>query len=211
MFQNSSLNHTKMAPIIDAMLTEFTLDDNVDGSILGLMLTGILISLIIAMLAWDQVDKSIRRQRVERQEKLHKDTLAHLTELMEAELGTAPNWQTIMSDTTTHTNFHIILNGDKVPSAKDIAEKLTLVRRVCPASCWVAKGYQLCCICIEEIQPRSTIRTLECGHIFHNLCIVQWLTRTKPNCPLCHQQVTTQLPRKSPYTIGSGYQCLEDL
>lgn len=200
-----------MASSFNVMQEGLDLDVDIDGTTLFLVLAGILAVLVISMILWGLFDDHMRKIRRRQRERLHAETVAHFRELMEAELGTAPNWQAIMSDSSTSSNFHIILNGTNVPSPKEIAEKLTLVRKVCPASCWVGKSYQLCCICIEDIQQRSTIRTLECGHVFHSLCIVQWLTRTKPTCPLCHQRVNTALSGQTSRKVASGYQRLVDI
>ena len=42
-----------------------------------------------------------------------------------------------------------------------------------------------CPICLEELNINE-IQKLECGHIFHKLCINEW-GKKKPICPLCRK------------------------
>jgi hypothetical protein len=49
---------------------------------------------------------------------------------------------------------------------------------------------QLCSICHDTIQQQSICRRLNrCQHVFHQLCIDQWLNNNQ-TCPLCMQNVT---------------------
>lgn len=53
-----------------------------------------------------------------------------------------------------------------------------------------------CCICLDVIPVGSSIRALDCGHIFHSTCIASWLTKYRRQCPLCNHVIpkdTTQL------------------
>jgi hypothetical protein len=55
------------------------------------------------------------------------------------------------------------------------------------ASSTIATGFQpTCTICLVAFQNRATIiRELPCGHIFHPVCIDEFLTECSSLCPLC--------------------------
>jgi len=48
-----------------------------------------------------------------------------------------------------------------------------------------------CCICLEELDPESTVVQLPCRHAFHPQCAESWLTRCptvkRAKCPMCRQ------------------------
>jgi hypothetical protein len=46
-----------------------------------------------------------------------------------------------------------------------------------------------CCVCLSEFCSAETVRTLRCGHTFHQQCIDEWLTK-QAVCPLCKSAVT---------------------
>jgi len=52
-----------------------------------------------------------------------------------------------------------------------------------------------CFICLEELDPHTTVVQLPCKHAFHRGCAETWLTRCPTyrfaKCPLCRQQVGT--------------------
>lgn len=51
-------------------------------------------------------------------------------------------------------------------------------------------GEDICCaICLDEFQPQEKIRVLPCNHLFHQDCLVPWLTQRHSNCPLCKMDV----------------------
>ena len=49
-----------------------------------------------------------------------------------------------------------------------------------------------CCVCLSEFCNAETVRTLRCGHTFHQQCIDEWLTK-QAVCPLCKSAVTADL------------------
>lgn len=47
--------------------------------------------------------------------------------------------------------------------------------------------YESCPVCTESMQDREVV-TLDCGHAFHAVCVVEWFRR-KGSCPLCRDNV----------------------
>ncbi|KAJ5924223.1 hypothetical protein N7466_008410 [Penicillium verhagenii] len=45
-----------------------------------------------------------------------------------------------------------------------------------------------CAICLGPPELGDKIVVLECEHLFHRICIIDWLDR-HPTCPLCRQRV----------------------
>ena len=50
-----------------------------------------------------------------------------------------------------------------------------------------------CCICQMVLRNGTEVRTLQCGHIFHDRCAVTWLSGSQDDqmlrCPLCRQSL----------------------
>ncbi len=56
-------------------------------------------------------------------------------------------------------------------------------------------GQTQCAICMAEFEPRSKVRRLACGHIFHGRCIECWVRSTimkRPRCPICNVSINSQ-------------------
>jgi Ring finger domain len=60
----------------------------------------------------------------------------------------------------------------------------------------LAEGEDVCAVCLDELRFADTVRRLPCEHIFHSLCIRQWLRR-KNACPCCCAQVVKKRRRKT--------------
>jgi E3 ubiquitin-protein ligase RNF13 len=45
-----------------------------------------------------------------------------------------------------------------------------------------------CVICTEDFTNGVAITELECGHIFHPSCILEWLTKYRSSCPICRRK-----------------------
>ena len=41
-----------------------------------------------------------------------------------------------------------------------------------------------CIICLENMIKGERVKILECGHMYHNDCIMEWF-KHKRECPLC--------------------------
>lgn len=48
---------------------------------------------------------------------------------------------------------------------------------------------ETCVICLETIEKQDMIRSLGCGHTFHNDCIMEWI-KIKKTCPICRSKVS---------------------
>jgi hypothetical protein len=75
-------------------------------------------------------------------------------------------------------------------------------------------GDAICTICLDEyeltrIRTGTDVRKLPCKHVFHALCIEEWIKspQNAPNCPLCKsnpfQPVTSSGP-SSPLEVSEG-------
>ncbi|KAI5930784.1 E3 ubiquitin-protein ligase RNF165, partial [Manis javanica] len=53
-----------------------------------------------------------------------------------------------------------------------------------------------CTICLCTLEEGEDVRRLPCMHIFHQVCIDQWLATTT-RCPLCRGDIEAQLPREN--------------
>jgi hypothetical protein len=47
-----------------------------------------------------------------------------------------------------------------------------------------------CAICLEDVHADERVAGLQCGHGFHQKCIMRWLgSRGASGCPLCREAV----------------------
>ena len=46
------------------------------------------------------------------------------------------------------------------------------------------EGNEMCAVCLSIINEKDSYK-LECGHVFHTNCIVQWFRNSNGNCPCC--------------------------
>ncbi|XP_068419570.1 E3 ubiquitin-protein ligase ARK2C isoform X2 [Eschrichtius robustus] len=49
-----------------------------------------------------------------------------------------------------------------------------------------------CTICLSLLEDGEDVRRLPCMHLFHQLCVDQWLAMSK-KCPICRVDIETQL------------------
>ncbi|XP_018106566.1 E3 ubiquitin-protein ligase arkadia-C isoform X2 [Xenopus laevis] len=53
-----------------------------------------------------------------------------------------------------------------------------------------------CTICLSILEEGEDVRRLPCMHLFHQVCVDQWLITNK-KCPICRVDIDTQLPTES--------------
>ncbi|KAK7253538.1 ubiquitin-protein transferase [Aureococcus anophagefferens] len=49
---------------------------------------------------------------------------------------------------------------------------------------------EACCVCLEPHEVGSVAARLPCGHLFHEQCVTEWLTR-HCSCPVCRFELAT--------------------
>ena len=52
-----------------------------------------------------------------------------------------------------------------------------------------------CVICLGSYQEKDMITKLQCNskHFFHTSCIESWIKQGKNQCPICRQQIETEV------------------
>ncbi|KAM6119502.1 E3 ubiquitin-protein ligase Arkadia [Pterocles gutturalis] len=53
-----------------------------------------------------------------------------------------------------------------------------------------------CTICLSMLEEGEDVRRLPCMHLFHQVCVDQWLITNK-KCPICRVDIEAQLPSES--------------
>ncbi|XP_071988969.1 E3 ubiquitin-protein ligase ARK2C isoform X1 [Engystomops pustulosus] len=53
-----------------------------------------------------------------------------------------------------------------------------------------------CTICLSMLEDEEDVRRLPCMHLFHQVCVDQWLATSK-KCPICRVDIETQLGEDS--------------
>mmetsp|Transcript_28973 Transcript_28973/g.46861 ORF Transcript_28973/g.46861 Transcript_28973/m.46861 type:complete len:185 (+) Transcript_28973:785-1339(+) len=54
----------------------------------------------------------------------------------------------------------------------------------------LASKKQLCPVCVEELRLHQDVRKMPCKHIFHEDCLLSWLTKHN-TCPMCRHELDT--------------------
>eukprot|EP01129_Flabellula_baltica_P002798 TRINITY_DN12665_c0_g1_i1.p1 TRINITY_DN12665_c0_g1~~TRINITY_DN12665_c0_g1_i1.p1 ORF type:complete len:141 (+),score=18.08 TRINITY_DN12665_c0_g1_i1:207-629(+) len=75
------------------------------------------------------------------------------------------------------------------PSAAPLAiEELTLL--VFDENLLVKYAGEKCVICMGGYEMGDEVNKLECSHMFHNVCLIDWLKQTN-TCPFCRFELPT--------------------
>uniref|UniRef100_A0AAY3ZYR6 RING-type E3 ubiquitin transferase n=1 Tax=Denticeps clupeoides TaxID=299321 RepID=A0AAY3ZYR6_9TELE len=56
-----------------------------------------------------------------------------------------------------------------------------------------------CTICLSILEDGEDVRRLPCMHLFHQLCVDQWLSSNR-KCPICRVDIQTQLTHTHTHT-----------
>jgi hypothetical protein len=90
------------------------------------------------------------------------------------------------------TNIGQIGTGQQRPQQGIPSERLAsfctkvLDEQEMQAGDWDTKGKNsTCCICLDDFEAGARVKTLPCGHLFHDTCIDQWL-HSNTRCPNCN-------------------------
>ncbi|XP_043576798.1 E3 ubiquitin-protein ligase arkadia-A-like isoform X3 [Chiloscyllium plagiosum] len=70
-------------------------------------------------------------------------------------------------------------------------EKRTL--ETCEEGKEAAEVEEKCTICLSPLEEGEDVRRLPCMHLFHQICVDQWLATSK-KCPICRVDIEAQLP-----------------
>lgn len=68
---------------------------------------------------------------------------------------------------------------------QEIEVNTTFLYKDCPEK---EKYEKNCCICVEPFNPDEMIAKLDCNHIFHENCIMEW-GKYKTTCPICRNAI----------------------
>jgi hypothetical protein len=84
---------------------------------------------------------------------------------------------------------------DNVQTSNTMASSVLSIKKDCetktddlllsPSSQIVGVVEETCAICLEVPEDNHTVRSLKCGHCYHQICIDPWLTTQRGACPLC--------------------------
>ncbi|XP_020623263.1 E3 ubiquitin-protein ligase RNF181-like isoform X2 [Orbicella faveolata] len=75
------------------------------------------------------------------------------------------------------------------PASKEVVESLPAVPITAEH---IVKGCS-CPICQAEYKIGENVKQLPCDHMFHQSCILPWLSKTN-SCPLCRHELPTDDP-----------------
>ncbi|XP_041061184.1 E3 ubiquitin-protein ligase arkadia-C-like isoform X2 [Carcharodon carcharias] len=70
-------------------------------------------------------------------------------------------------------------------------EKRTL--ETCAEGKEASEVEEKCTICLSPLEEGEDVRRLPCMHLFHQICVDQWLATSK-KCPICRVDIEAQLP-----------------
>ena len=73
-------------------------------------------------------------------------------------------------------------------------EGLETVAPLCMGA-YQLEGMDHCSICLDDVACGEWIPQLECNHIFHDECLLSWVTGTsamKNNCPVCRKLINNK-------------------
>ncbi|KIV89980.1 hypothetical protein PV10_07332 [Exophiala mesophila] len=68
----------------------------------------------------------------------------------------------------------------------------------------------LTAICLELIEEKEQIRELQCGHVYHSVCLNLWVERGHHDCPLCKYDILGLRPQGSTHQDHQDHQDVQD-
>ncbi|KOC69146.1 TRAF-interacting protein [Habropoda laboriosa] len=67
----------------------------------------------------------------------------------------------------------------------------------------------VCVICSDLLVPSDDVFHTPCGHIFHFVCLTQWLERSK-SCPQCREKTTNHKIHRIYFNFSNNDTIIED-
>lgn len=74
----------------------------------------------------------------------------------------------------------------KAAEEKRLAEAAKDKKEKCLA--WAVEAREPCCICLRACDKACDIKSTNCEHVFHKVCLNNWLNKSH-NCPMCRRTV----------------------
>lgn len=65
-------------------------------------------------------------------------------------------------------------------------------KKITRSGCDGEDNVEKCTICLSEFEDNEEVRRLPCMHLFHVVCVDQWLTTNK-RCPICRVDIEEHL------------------
>ena len=81
-------------------------------------------------------------------------------------------------------------NIKKIPEELKIKDRNSLIDKIETIKFDIDKAnFFQCGICMDSFYDEENVKSLLCGHIFHNECLKQWI-QTNNNCPFCNYLIS---------------------
>lgn len=82
--------------------------------------------------------------------------------------------------------------GENPPASKSAVESMPTIEI---ADCHVTTGDAYCAVCKEKFELGNEAREMPCKHIYHQDCILPWLS-LRNSCPVCRHELPTDVRRR---------------
>lgn len=120
--------------------------------------------------------------------------LASIVAYYENTIINSPVFNQITTVVTQLAEEAIQLNNRRTTTLQRITE--VQLEEIAPLQCpgmynSIQGDNNMCSICQNNLTESQMGRTLPCNHMFHAVCIDQWLLQRSATCPMCRQLVIT--------------------
>lgn len=111
-----------------------------------------------------------------------------LTSIVMINVGCSHDSRRTRRDTNTTSTINEIDEVIVTVVEEDIEETENTVSLHNIDADFILKFNSECPICLDDIQGSENVYALNCDHVYHEKCIIQWFQRSrKLQCPLCLQ------------------------
>ena len=83
----------------------------------------------------------------------------------------------------------IIQNHENLENVKNIVIQEELDKIQISEFSDIKTDEKQCSICLDDFEPSSKIRLINCKHLFHSECLDTWLLQHDYKCPHCREKV----------------------